>query len=288
MKKKLSSFFILSVFLTAQIAYAVPNPIPSLNGDTLPVLIIRNGDVGGTGPIGPTGPNGTSGTTGGTGPTGAGMTGPTGSNGNLGLTGQAFTGTTGTTGTTGSAGVVGPGGGGVAGATGPTGPGGEANLNAIIPFSSRGAVNENAPTTFVTTLGFGYHQAATRAGPTAFIDLTGIPLTSFSMPSAGTLRAVSAYFSIAQLTMLSTATLSVQVYTAPATSNVYTFLLGTTLTMPAIPPGTYATGGIVRSGIVNGLNIPLTAQTQVMVVYSATAPSPTLIFGFVTAALSID
>ena len=78
----------------AQNAYAIPNVIPSRNGDLMPlVLDLTNstgptgaaGPTGATGPIGATGPTGTTGTIGETGPVGA--TGPAGATGSVGATG---------------------------------------------------------------------------------------------------------------------------------------------------------------------------------------------------------
>ena len=73
MKKIFFYLLTISILVTSQGAYGLPNPNPSRNGDTFPELIGIEG-IGPTGPTGPTGPAGATGATGPTGPTGASTT----------------------------------------------------------------------------------------------------------------------------------------------------------------------------------------------------------------------
>jgi hypothetical protein len=158
-KKSFYSFLILNLLIINQDVYALPNPAPSRNTDTLTGLPESNGSgvpgpTGPSGPTGPAGPIGDTGATGSTGPTGTtgdtgatGSTGPTGATGDTGTTGS--TGLTGATGDTGATGPTGPTGiTGDTGATGPTGPTGatgdpgfgvaqEAALGEILTATSR-------------------------------------------------------------------------------------------------------------------------------------------------------
>jgi len=240
------------------------------------------GNTGATGPTGPTGPTGNTGATGPTGPTGptgntgtAGATGPTGPTGDTGATGA-----TGPTGPTGNTGATGPTGN--TGATGPTGPTGS---GAMIPFASGNTV---ALTTIAGGLagipgfiGFGNSALGiTTLGST--IDLTGSTGTSldfaFSVPRSGTITSIAAYFSttVALALVGSTITITAQLYSSTTPDNTFTPVAGTAVTLsPALTA--IIAAGTVSNAILTGLSIPVTAQTRLLMVFSATAAGLSLL-----------
>jgi BclB C-terminal domain-containing protein len=243
------------------------------------------GPTGPTGDIGPTGPTGLTGATGPTGPTGdtglTGATGPTGPTGDTGLTGA--TGPTGPTGPTGATGPTGPTG--DIGPTGPTGATGATGSGAIIPFASGNTV---ALTTIALGLsgnpgfiGFGNSTTSlTTLGPT--IDLTGATGTSldfaFSVPRSGTITSIAAFFSTTAALALvgSTITITAQLYSSTTPDNTFSPVAGTLVTLSPALTGALAAGA-VSNAILTGLSIPVTAQTRLLMVFSATAAGLSLI-----------
>jgi BclB C-terminal domain-containing protein len=259
--------------------------------------IAAQGATGVTGATGATGIGGTGamGLTGVTGPMGVtGATGFTGATGATGATGFGLVGATGATGVTGVTGPTGATGVGTTGATGVTGPGG---ASSIIPFAS------GLPVVMTTTLGglagtpafVGFGSSAsglTALGPV--IDLTGAAGTqldeAFSMPRDGTITSISAYFSnTVALTLIGSAvTIYAQVYISTTPNNTFTSVAVVTLG-PALT-GNVAIGTIAN-GITTGLNIPVTAQTRVLVVFSTTSVGLSLVntvSGYASAGLGIQ
>ncbi|MGQ3739001.1 exosporium glycoprotein BclB-related protein, partial [Bacillus sp. Fil] len=269
------------------------------------------GDTGATGSTGPTGagatgntgPTGDTGATGSTGPTGAtGSTGSTGGTGAIGSTGSTggtgTTGSTGPTGGTGTTGSTGPTGG--TGATGATGSTGSTGSGAIIPFASGGPV---ILTTIVggligTTSLVGFGNSATGISLVGGnIDLTGTALGpiinfAFSMPRSGTITSLAAYFSITVALSLvgTTVTLTAQLYQSTTPDNTFSPIPGAIVTLA--PPLTGALSlGTISSGIITGLNIPVTPATRLLLVFSATASGISLvntITGYASAGLGIN
>lgn len=177
MKKYLLYFSIIGL-LANQSIFASPNPKPSRDGDTLPML--TSGPTGPIGSTGPTGPRGPTGQTGPTGPTGA--TGPTGSTGPTGPTGQTGpTGSTGPTGPTGATGPTGPTG--PTGSTGPTGPTGPTGVTGPTgatghtgptgPTGPTGAIGQTGPTGATGPTGSATTGATGPTGPTGTTGVTG-------------------------------------------------------------------------------------------------------------------
>ncbi|MFI0435851.1 MAG: exosporium glycoprotein BclB-related protein [Parachlamydiaceae bacterium] len=247
------------------------------------------------GPAGPTGANGATGPTGPRGPAGADATGGSGTTGPTGPTGAAGAiGATGNTGPTGSTGATG------AGFTGATGSTGATGAGAIIPFASGSGITIttvvggllNAP----AYVGFGssFNGSAPISG---VIDLTGsagINLNmAFSMPRAGTITSIAAYFSTQTgLTLLgSTISITAQLYSSPTPDNSFTAVPGASVTLAPTLTGIIAAGAI-SNGIVTGLNIPVTAQTRLLMVYSATVTAgvdvASTIIGYASAGLTIE
>lgn len=242
------------------------------NGPTGPT-----GNTGATGAIGPTGPTGATGATGAIGPTGptgaTGSTGPTGVTGPTGATGAI--GPTGPTGATGSAGST--------GATGPTGSAGVAGSSALIPYAS------GSPVTLTTVLGgltntsalvgFGSSvDGVVASGGT--IDLTGgtgLNLSyAFSVPEDAVITSIAAYFSTTASVSLvgSTITITAQLYESTTPDNTFTAIPGATVTLTPSLTGLVAVGTI-SNGVTTGLSIPVTSQTRLLFVFSASVTGGT-------------
>ncbi|WP_315373038.1 exosporium glycoprotein BclB-related protein, partial [Paenibacillus xylanexedens] len=221
----------------------------------------------------------------------AGATGVTGATGAAGLAGvTGATGATGVTGDTGAAGIAGvtgaTGATGIAGVTGSTGVTGATGSGAIIPFASGG------PAILTTILGglvgttslIGFGSSATGVsilGGT--IDLTGTivgPLINFafSVPRDGVITSIAAYFSTTAALALvgSTVTITAQLFSSPTPDNAFTAVPGAVVTLAPPLTGIIALGSI-SNGITTGLTIPVTAQTRLLLVFSATAAGLTLV-----------
>ena len=236
-------------------------------------ILALEGAAGPTGEIGATGPTGEAGSTG---PTGeAGVTGPTGDLGPAGPTGETGAdGADGVTGPTGADGVTGP--------TGATGPTGSAGGGAIFSSSS----GEPA---VATTIAGGLEGTATvlpLSGSTSetgvsiiggTIDLTGIT-TGQPLARDGTITAVTGFSSLTVVQALvgTTVTQTISVWQSTTPDNVYTKIPGAEVTLAPPLTGILALG-TVSSGIATGLSIPVTAGTNLIVVYSATASGVSLI-----------
>ncbi|MZQ87245.1 hypothetical protein GQF01_34530 [Paenibacillus sp. 5J-6] len=276
-----------------------------------PISVGATGPAGPTGPtggpaVGPTGPTGAqgiagaTGATGLTGATGAGATGatgdigPTGATGSIGVTGPTGAGATGATGVagptgaTGSIGVTGPTGAGVTGATGVAGPTGATGLDGsgpIIPFAS------GLPASLTTILGgavgtaslVGFGNMAPGVSILGgIIDLTGAGGTllnlAFSMPRAGTITSIAAYFSTTAALLLTgtTVTITAQLFSSATPSNNFTAIPGAVVTLAPALTGLLPIGTI-SNGITTGLTIPVTAQTRLLLVFSCTAAGLSLV-----------
>ena len=246
-------------------------------------------------PIGATGPTGVTGETGATGPTGldgaTGVTGATGATGPTGPTGA--TGSAGLDGATGATGITG-----ATGATGPTGATGANGSTSIIPLASGLPISLTTIATGLAGIpafiGFG----SSAPGLTILgsnIDLTNPSGTlsnfAFSMPRAGTITSLSAYFSTtAALSLLgSSITIRAQLYVSNTPNNVFTPIPGAIVNLAPALSGTISIGTI-SSGITTGLSIPVTAQSRLLMVYSAQASGLSLVntvVGYASAGIEI-
>ncbi len=201
---------------------------------------------------------------------------------------------TGPTGPTGADGLIGP-----TGATGPTGPTGIAGTGAIIPFAS------GLPVSLTTIagglagipafVGFGSNAPGLTALGSS-IDITNASGTlsnfAFQVPRAGIITSFSAFFSTtAALSLVgSTITVNAQLYQSATPNNVFTPIAGTLINLTPSLTGVLSIGTLLN-GVLTGLNIPVTAQTRLMLVFSATASGLTLvntIAGYASAGLSIN
>ncbi|WP_338630920.1 exosporium glycoprotein BclB-related protein [Clostridium baratii] len=254
-------------------------------------LIAAAGLQGPQGLVGPTGATGAQGLIGPTGATGAqGIAGPTGATGAQGLIGP--------TGATGAQGLIGPTGAtGAQGLIGPTGATGVAGSSAIIPYAS------GLPVSLTTVVGglvgttslVGFGNSATGVNIVGgVIDLTGAAGTllnmSFSVPRAGTITSIAAYFSItAGLSLIgSTITIKAQLYQSTTPDNKFSAVSGAEVNLTLTDTITL---GAVRHGITTGLNIQVQPQTRLLLVFSATASGLSLVntvAGYASAGVSIS
>lgn len=241
----------------------------------------------------PTGPTGMPGPTGPTGPTGA--TGPQGPQGPQGI--QGPTGATGPQGPQGIQGATG-----VTGLQGPQGLQGVAGSSTIIPYAS------GLPVTLTTIAGglvgttalVGFGNSANGVsilGGT--IDLSGASIVAgtpinmaFSAPRDGTITAISAYFSVTTALSITgtTVTITAQLYRSTTPNNTFTAVPGAVVTLAPALTGLLAIGAS-SNGLITGLNIPVTSQTRLLLVFSATATGLSLaqtIIGYASGGVAIS
>ena len=253
-----------------------PQGVPGLQGPTGPQGPQGvQGVMGATGIQGPQGIQGDRGNTGATGPTGptgaTGPTGPTGATGATGPAGTGATGITGATGVTGATGATGATGIGITGATGATGA--DAIANAIIPFSSGEPItlttnNENTDGV-PSFIGFGGSFAGTTALQPS-INMALINNHSFSMPRDGVIDSLTAYFSTTIPTDLTNTnvTISARLYSSTTPNNTFDEVPGTLVTLTPTLSGNVPIGTIAKATI-NNLNIPIAAETRLLLVFAA-------------------
>ncbi|GLF92186.1 hypothetical protein Saga11_34450 [Bacillus safensis] len=125
------------------------------------------------------------------------------------------------------------------------------------------------------------------------IDLTGAAGTllnmAFSVPRAGTITSFAGYFSTtAALSLVGTSvTVTASLFASPTPNNSFTQVASVTLA-PALSG--ILTLGAIANGIATGLNVAVTPQTRLLVVFSASATGLSLIntvAGYASAGLSI-
>lgn len=143
-------------------------------------------------------------------------------------------------------------------------------------------------------VGFGF------SGPTlevlgANIDLTGAAGTllnfAFSLPRAGTIESMAAYFSTtAALNLIGSAiTIRAQLYRSTAPNNTFEPIPGAELLLSPSLNGILDLGA-VSTADVSGLSIPVAAGTRLLMVFSATASGVSLVnavAGYASAGVTI-
>ena len=144
-------------------------------------------------------------------------------------------------------------------------------------------------------VGFGSSvQGLTLLGST--IDITNASGTlsnfAFQVPRAGVITSFSAFFSTTVSLSLvgSTVTVNAQIYQSTTPNNVFSPIAGTLISLSPSLSGIVSLGTLLN-GSLTGLNIPVTAQTRLMLVFSATASGLTLVntvAGYASAGLSIN
>ncbi|MFD9628380.1 exosporium glycoprotein BclB-related protein, partial [Peribacillus muralis] len=264
------------------------------------------GPQGDQGPQGATGAQGFQGPQGDQGPQGAtgaqGFQGPQGDQGPQGATGaqgfQGPQGDQGPQGATGAQGFQGPQGDqgpqGATGAQGFQGPQGITGGGAIIPFAS------GAPVALTSVLGGLTNTGALIGFGSSFDSVTigggsitlspgigGVLDFAFVAPRAGTLTSISAFFSATVAVGLGTAaTISAEIFTAPAGSNTFTPSGASVLLTPALGPGILV--GDTTSGTAAAA-LPVVAGQKLLLVFSidSTVTVLTTIVGFASAGITI-
>ncbi|WP_275452140.1 exosporium glycoprotein BclB-related protein [Paenibacillus ehimensis] len=128
------------------------------------------------------------------------------------------------------------------------------------------------------------------------IDLTGTALGplvnfAFSVPRAGTITSIAAFFSntVALTLPGTTVTITAQLFSSSATSNIFSPVPGAVVTLT--PPLTGIISlGTISHGITTGLSISVTPEERLLLVFSATATGVSLIntaVGYASAGVNI-
>lgn len=117
-------------------------------------------------------------------------------------------------------------------------------------------------------LGFGWSDVL--VGVAGIIDLTLISNTAFMMPRDGIITGISGYMSVAVATT-TTAQITVvgQLYQSTTPDNNFTAIAGATVTLSPSVTGLISIGD-TASGTVTGLNIPVTAGSRLLLVFTPT------------------
>ncbi|MDM5239248.1 exosporium glycoprotein BclB-related protein [Bacillus cereus] len=249
------------------------------------------GATGATGPTGGTGPTGAgaTGPTGGTGPTGAGATGPTGGTGPTGATGAGVTGSTGDTGLTGATGPTGD-----TGPTGPTGPTGATGGGAIIPYASGivpvtlVSVNVGVALATGALLGFGSSSDGISLELTGELELdAAIGDYAFVAPRDGTITSLAGFFSSAAAITVAGSHIQLQIFIADnPLSNTFDPQVPVLALAPTLP--VVALPGATAAGIIQGLNIPVSAGEKILVYATIESATLATVIGFISAGITIE
>ncbi|MGN7493309.1 exosporium glycoprotein BclB-related protein [Paenibacillus sp. SAF-054] len=169
----------------------------------------------------------------------------------------------------------------------------------MIPFASGAPVGVGTTTggesTTVSLIGFGSTSNLVFLTGGS-VDLTGeggITNFAFSVPRAGIITSIAAFYSnFSPVTLTDvTVTIIAQLYQSTAPNNIFTPIPGALVALPGLT-GTVALGEFVN-GITTGLSIPVTPQTRLLMVISSTATgsAPTLetsLIGYASAGVNIE
>ena len=143
---------------------------------------------------------------------------------------------------------------------------------AIIPYAS-GLVTTLATVVgglanVSAILGFGWND--TLVGVGNIIDLTLLSNTSFMMPRDGVITSISGYISVqAALTTTAEITITGQLYQSTTPDNDFTAIPGATVTLSPTISGIISIGD-TAFGVQSGLNIPVTAGSRLLLVFTPT------------------
>lgn len=170
---------------------------------------------------------------------------------------------------------------------------------AIIPYAS------GLPVVLTTVFGglantnalVGFGNSAYNVGiSSGVIDLTGAAGTllnmAYSVPRAGVITSMSGFFSTtAGLDLVgSTVTITARLFRSTTPNNTFTEVPGATVTLTPPLTGTLSIGTI-SSGVTSGLNIPVTAGTRLLLVFSTSVTAgldiATIVAGYASAGVSI-
>jgi BclB C-terminal domain-containing protein len=102
------------------------------------------------------------------------------------------------------------------------------------------------------------------------IDVTALSNLAFSVPRDGTITSIAGFFSTTvALTLIgSTVSITAQLFSSPTPNNIFTAVPGASVTLTPGLTGIVAIG-TTSSGITDGLSIPVTAGTRLLLVFSA-------------------
>ena len=253
------------------------------------------GDPGCPGPQGPKGCKGDPGCPGPQGPKGKkgdpGAQGPQGEKGDPGAQGPQ-----GEKGDPGCPGPQGPQGRpGCPGPPGPQGPKGNPGHGSIIPFASNDPITltsfPNGTTNTVSIIGFGnsINDINIYEGK---IYLGGIQNIAFSIPRNGTITSISAYFSTSNSFSLGdgSATIKVQLYSSDTPDNSFEPIPGASVILPPLA-GQIVDIDTITNNLSTNLNIPVHAQTRLLMVFSITTSDifcSSIIEGYASAGITIE
>ena len=163
----------------------------------------------------------------------------------------------------------------------------------IIPYAS-GLPVDMLALGGTSLVGFG----SSIAGPPVIdgkISLAGGPFINlnyaFSAPRNGVIESISGYFSTSTNLNLpgSTVTVTAQLYSSSTPNNIFTAVEGAIVTLLPSLTGT-VDAGTISNGITTGLNIAVTAQTRLLMVYTISSVGVSLlppISGYASGGVSI-
>jgi BclB C-terminal domain-containing protein len=140
-------------------------------------------------------------------------------------------------------------------------------------------------------ISFGTNDTAVIVG--GIIDTTGTSSFAFSMPRDGVITSIAAYYSVGvALAIIGTEiTISAQLYSSTTPDNIFAPVIGSLVSLSPVLTG-LVSAGTSLNGIATGLSIPVSAQTRLMMVFSAEVTSgidiATIISGAASAGVSIE
>ena len=140
-------------------------------------------------------------------------------------------------------------------------------------------------------VGFGANDIAVLTG--GLIDTTGITALALSMPRDGTITSVAAYLSVGAAVSLigSEVTVTAQLYQSTAPDNSFAPIAGTEVALAPVLTGALSIGD-TANGLVTGLSIPITAESRLMLVFSAAVTDgidiATIISAFLSGGVNIE
>lgn len=131
-------------------------------------------------------------------------------------------------------------------------------------------------------VGFG-NSASNVSVAGGFIDLTGSPLFplldfAFSVPRAGTITSIAAFFSttVALALVGTTITVTAQLYVSGAPDNIFAPIPGASVTLSPSLTGIVAVGTVL-TGFTDGLAIPIAPEDRLLMVFTETSTGITLL-----------
>lgn len=163
----------------------------------------------------------------------------------------------------------------------------------IVPYASGTPVTmRNGAVKAVSLIGFGNAVSGVYLINNA-VDLSGgggaVLNFAFSMPRSGSITAITAYFSnIAAFTANSAISVTAQVYQAVGSTNSFTPVSGALVTLTPALSGTVS-ANVISSGLTSGLNIPVTAGSRLLLVFSLSTSDPAAVVnGYVSGGVTIN